>query len=112
MAEIREIKSNEEFQEFIKESENGKTSVLKIGSSFCGPCRMLEQTIRELTPIEVEGVMLGEVNADDEWFEDKADELKIRGIPVLIAYRDGVELERLTGAVAKSALIEFFERNK
>ena len=83
-----------------------------IGASWCGPCRVLVGTLNNLTQEEVEGVMLGEVDADDEWFEDKAAELKIRGIPVVIAYKDGVELERLTGAIPKDTLIEFFGRNK
>lgn len=112
MAEIRKINSLDEFNEFIKESENGKTSVLKIGSSWCGPCRTLEQTIRELTPNEVEGIMLAEIDADDEWAEDKIDELKIRGIPVMIAFKGGEEKERVQGGMTKVALLEFIERNK
>ena len=110
MAEIREIKSVEEFLGFVGNSSS--LNVLKVGAPWCGPCRVLEDTLKNLTQEEVEGVMLGEVDADDEWFEDKADELKIRGIPVIIAYKDGVEVERLTGAATKATLIEFFERNK
>lgn len=112
MAEIRKINSLDEFNEFIKESENGKTSVLKIGSSWCGPCRTLEQTIRELAPNEVEGIMLAEVDADDEWFEDKLGELRVRGIPVMIAFKNGEETGRVQGGLAKSDLIIFFEENK
>ena len=111
MAEIRKINSLDEFNEFIKESENGKTSVLKIGSSWCGPCRTLEQTIRELTADDVEGVLLGEIDADDEWAEGKLAELKIRGIPVIIAFKDGVEKDRVQGAIPKNDLIEFIRRN-
>lgn len=110
MAEIREIKSNEEFQEFINAS--GSLNCVKVSANWCGPCRVLAETIKNLTQDEVNGVMLGEIDADDEWFEDKAVELKIRGIPVIIAYKDGSEVERLTGAAPKQTLIEFFERNK
>jgi thioredoxin 1 len=110
MAEIREIKSNEEFQEFINNPNS--LNIIKIGASWCGPCRVLVGTLNNLTQEEVEGVMLGEVDADDEWFEDKSAELKIRGIPVIIAYKDGTEVERLVGAATKDTLIEFFERNK
>lgn len=112
MAEIRKINSLDEFNEFIKESENGKTSVLKIGSSWCGPCRTLEQTIAGLTDEEVSGVLLGEIDADDEWAEDKIAELKIRGIPVMIAFKGGEEKERVQGGMTKVALTEFIERNK
>lgn len=112
MAEIRKINNLDEFNEFIKESENGKTSVLKIGSNWCGPCRTLEQTLKSFNDEEIAGVLLGEVNADEEWFEDIADELKIRGIPVLIAFKDGEEKERVVGAVQRLAIMDLFGRNK
>ena len=111
MAEIKKIESLDEFNEFIK-LNNGKLAIVKIGSSWCGPCRILVETLKGLTQEEVEGVMLAEIDADDEWFEDKSVELKIRSIPVILAYKNGVEVERITGATPKNALIEFFERNK
>ena len=110
MVDIREIKSNEEFQEFINNSNS--LNIIKIGANWCGPCRTLVETLKGLTQEEVEGVMLAEIDADDEWFEDKSVELKIRSIPVILAYKNGVEVERITGAATKSTLIEFFERNK
>ena len=112
MAEIRKINSLDEFNEFIKESENGKTSVLKIGSSWCGPCRTLEQTIAGLTNDEVEGVLLAEVDADEEWAEDTLADLKVRGIPVMIAFWDGTEKDRVQGGLGKADLISFIEKNK
>jgi thioredoxin 1 len=111
MAEIKKINSLDEFDEFVKESKNGKTSILKIGSSWCGPCRTLEQTIRELKTDDVNGVLFGEIDADDEWAEDKIDELKIRGIPVMIAFKGGEEKERVQGGMTKVALVEFIVRN-
>ena len=111
MAEIKKINSLDEFDEFVKESENGKTSILKIGSSWCGPCRTLEQTIRELVIDEQFKVLLGEIDAEDEWAEDKIEELNIRGIPVMIAFKDGEEKERVQGGMTKTALLEFIARN-
>lgn len=110
MADIRKIKNNEEFQEFINNPNS--LNIIKIGANWCGPCRILVETLKGLTQEEVEGVMLAEIDADDEWFEDKSVELKIRSIPVILAYKNGVEVERITGATPKNALIEFFERNK
>lgn len=110
MAEIKKISSLEEYDEFVNAPDT--LNVVKVGASFCGPCRTLEQTIRELAPEEVSGVLLGEIDADDEWAEDKIDELKIRGIPVMIAFKGGEEKERVQGGMTKVALIEFIERNK
>ena len=110
MADIKKINSLEEYDEFVSTPDT--LNVLKIGSSWCGPCRTLEQTIRELAPNEVEGIMLAEVDADDEWFEDKLGELRVRGIPVMIAFKDREETGRVQGGLAKSDLIIFFEENK
>ena len=111
MAEIKKIESLDEFNEFIKLND-GRLAVVKIGSTWCGPCRVLEGTINALTTEEVDGVLLGEINADDEWFEDLMTELRVRGIPALIAYKSGEEVDRIAGSTAKDKLLEFFGRNK
>jgi thioredoxin 1 len=110
MAKVKEIKTLEEFLEFTGNSS--LLNVVKLGAPWCGPCRALESTLRGLTDDEVEGVLLAEVNVDEEWFEDEADKLKIRGIPVMIAYKNGEEVERIVGIATKDKLLEFFGRNK
>ena len=110
MAEIKEINNMEEYEGFI--SSPGTLNVLKVSASWCGPCRTLAQTIRDLSPEDVEGVLLAEVDADSEWFEDKLAGLRVRGIPALIAFRDGEEKDRLQGAAPKAGLLDFFGRNR
>ena len=110
MAEVKQINNLEEFLDFTGNSST--LNVVKLGAGWCGPCRTLESTLKSLTTEETEGVLLGEVDVDGEWFEDKANELKIRGIPVLIAFKDGKEVERLVGNPPKDKLIEFIGRNR
>ena len=110
MAEIKKINSLGEYDEFINSPNT--LNIIKIGAEWCGPCRTIEQNIASLTPDEVSGVLLGEIDADDEWAEDKLVELNIRGIPVMIAFKDGEEKERVQGGMTKVALTEFIERNK
>ena len=110
MVDIKEINSLEEYNEFINTPNS--LNVIKIGAAWCGPCRTLEQTIRELTQNDVEGVMLAEVDADEEWFEDKLGELRVRGIPVMIAFKGGEEIDRVSGNMPKTDLIEFIARNR
>lgn len=112
MAEIKKINNLDEFNEFVNSSKDGNISILKVGSSWCGPCRTLESTLRGLTNEEVEGVLLGEVDIDEDWAEEVAEKQRIRGIPVIIAYKGGEEVERLVGIAPKDKLIEFFGRNK
>lgn len=110
MADIKEIKSLEEYNEFINRPNT--LNIIKIGAQWCGPCRTLEQTIAGLTNDEVEGVLLAEVDADEEWAEDTLADLKVRGIPVMIAFLDGTEKDRVQGGLGKTDLINFIEKNK
>lgn len=110
MADIKRLNSLDEFNEFIKQENT--TNIIKFYAEWCGPCKTLSNTIQELTEEDVEGVMLAEVNVEDEWFEDKATELKIRGIPVMIAFKGGEELERMNGLLPKTELVAFIKWNK
>lgn len=110
MADVRKIKSLEEFQEFINTPDS--LNVVKIGAPWCGPCRILEKTLHELNEIEVDGVLLAEINADEEWFEDLGNELKVRGIPVLFAYKNGEMKNRIQGTLTRKQIVDFFEENK
>ena len=110
MAEIKKINSLEEYDEFVNAPDT--LNIVKVGAEWCGPCRTIEQTIAGLSADEVSGILLGEIDADDEWAEDKIDELNIRGIPVMLAFKGGEEKERVQGGMTKVALIEFIERNK
>lgn len=109
MAEIKKINTLEEYDEFVNAPDT--LNIVKVGAEWCGPCRTLEQTIRELVIDEQFKVLLGEIDAEDEWAEDKIDELNIRGIPVMIAFKDGEEKERVQGGMTKTALLEFIARN-
>lgn len=110
MADIREIINVEEYQEFINKPDS--LNVIKISTGWCTPCRMLGEIIRGLSLDGVSGVSIGEIDADEEQFEDLLDELKIRGVPVLIGYKNGEEVDRITGMTTKDNLLDFFGRNK
>lgn len=110
MAAVKRIKSVEEFLDF--KGNSSSLNVLKVGAEWCRPCKVLEGTLMELTDDEVTGVRLAEVDADEEWFDDEAAKLKVRGIPTLIAFKDGEEVDRNVGIMTRADLLEFFGRNK
>lgn len=76
------------------------TKIYKVGASWCGPCRMLKQELKdfELVPII-------EIDADeDEVFCEK---YNIKNIPVLLLCdeNDNVEYKHV-GFISKKELIE------
>ena len=69
---------------------------------WCGPCRMVAPIIEELAQ-EYDGKMaFAKVNTDEN--VEVAGKLGIRGIPTLILYVDGAEVERMVGFSPKPAL--------
>ena len=110
MANVRKLNSIEEYNEFINGTE--KLPVIKFFGAWCGPCKVLAGILETLTDEEVEGVLLAEVDVDDDWFETVADGLAIRGIPTMFAYNNGEVKDRIVGLTTKDKIIDFFNRNK
>ena len=82
-------------KEVTKLEEIGKTSSLvKIGTGFCGPCKLVEENLKQLEP-EYPGIEFYLVDAEEA--EDLVTELGIRNVPTLIRFRGGVEEARRIG---------------
>lgn len=110
MANIKKLNNEQEYNEFI--NNPGTLNLIKGFATWCGPCKALSYTILDLTSNDVEGVILAEVDVDDEWFENYLDKLRIRGVPVIIAFKDGKEIDRVSGNMPKADLIDFITRNR
>ena len=76
------------------------TKIYKVGASWCGPCRMLKQELKdfELVPII-------EIDADED--EAFCEKYNIKNIPVLLLCdeNDNVEYKHV-GFISKKELIE------
>ena len=76
---------------------------------WCGPCRMMapayEQAAARLEP----RVRLAKLNTEDA--PDIAARFGIRGIPTLIAFADGREVGRQSGALDVSGIVSFVKQH-
>ena len=62
--------------------------VLKFSATWCGPCRVLAQTLKD-----VEGI----TNIDIEKEQETARKYGIRSVPTMVFLKDGVEVHRQSG---------------
>lgn len=107
MANIRKIDTIEEYNDLLK--MEGKIIVFKFYANWCGPCRVLTDTINGIDSEKVNDVIFVEVDVENEAFDNICAELGIRGIPVLVYYKDGELQERTTGLQSSDAIISKIE---
>ncbi len=76
---------------------------------WCGPCRMVSPIVEELGKEYAGRLRVAKINTDEN--PTRPSSLGIRGIPTLILFKDGREVDRIIGAAPKPNLKQFIERN-
>jgi len=81
--------------------------VVDFWAPWCGPCRAVAPILEDLS-IEYDGkLVVAKVNTDDhqKWMS----KFGITGIPTMIIFKDGKEINRVIGARPKSDLKKQFD---
>jgi thioredoxin 1 len=79
---------------FAGEIAKGVTLV-DFWAPWCGPCRMQTPILEQLAPQLAGKVRIGKVNVDEN--PGVAGEFGVTGIPTLIVFKNGAEVERFVG---------------
>lgn len=81
------------------------TRIEKFGASWCGPCKVLDRTLEQISGIEI-------VKHDVDKEEELANSKGIRSVPVLIYYNDrDEEVKRTIGAVSLGTIMQIVNNN-
>ena len=91
----------EELQDLFK---NNKQTIVKFGAEWCGPCKMVDPILQEVSN-DINDVTFVKVDVDS--LPIVSTEFKIRSIPVIAKFVDGVESDRHIGAITRNGLFEF-----
>ena len=99
MKNVAEV-SDGTFESDVLGSE--RVTVVDFGATWCPPCRALEPTIEELSK-KYEG-RVDFLKLDIDANPSTPQRYGIKGIPTLIVFDGGRELERIVGASSKDAI--------
>ena len=81
---------------------NNKTILVDFWAAWCMPCKMLAPVLNELAEELPKDKYIGKV--DVEKYPGLSSRFKIRGIPTMILFKNGKEVERIVGLKTKATL--------
>jgi thioredoxin 2 len=81
---------------------HGKPILVDCWASWCGPCRMLEPTIKQLAAESGGRYVIAKLNTDEN--QGTASSYQIDGIPTMLIFKDGQLVDRLVGLQPKQQI--------
>ena len=88
-------------QNFIQTLQN-KTVLVDFWAEWCMPCKVMAPVLNELSAELPEGKYVGKI--DVEKYPKMSQKYGIRGIPTLILFKNGKEVDRFVGVKPKGFL--------
>jgi len=96
-------------ENFVKEVEDSPIPVLvDMWAAWCGPCKMIAPVIDQLASEYAGRVKVAKLNVDEN--QRTASRLNISGIPALLVFKGGREVDRIVGLAPKEQIAQRLAR--
>lgn len=95
-----------DFEEKVLKSD--KPVLVDFWAPWCGPCKMAEPVLEELSKQYENKIAIMKLNVDDN--QNSAGKYSIMSIPTTILFKDGKEVGRQTGFSDKNAFEDLMKK--
>ena len=89
--------------------QHDKPILVDFWAEWCGPCRQVSPILEEIAGEHADKITIVKLNVDENPATTAA--YGIKGIPTLILFSDGKEVERIVGAAGKQSILQVIERH-
>ena len=103
---LRQFK-DEDFENNIK---NEDVSVIQFSAEWCGPCKVLKPVMDKLSDEFKDKANFYYADIEDGGI-NTGSAAGIRGVPTVIIYKKGIEVDRKVGGVPEGHMKEFLDKN-
>jgi len=98
--------TDDNFQEVIKGTD--KLVLVDFWAEWCGPCKSLAPALEDASNDLGEKISVYKINIDDNPVTPA--KYGVRGVPTIVFFRNGEEVDRQVGLLPKSKLYEKIEK--
>jgi thioredoxin 1 len=97
--------TDQNFDEMINNPD--KMILVDFWASWCNPCKALAPMLEDASNDLAEKILVFKINIDEN--PDSPQRYGVRGIPTIIFFKSGKEIDRQVGVLPKSKLYEKIE---
>ncbi len=96
------------FNDFIQSTPT--TILVDLWAEWCAPCKILAPVLEELDKNYRNSLKIAKLNVD--FNPDTPVQYEVRGIPTILFFKNGKNIERTMGAVNKQVILDKLEHLK
>ena len=97
-------------EDFHSKIKNENVSVIQFSAAWCGPCKVLKPVMDKLSDEYKDKAGFYYADVEDGGI-NTGSAAGIRGVPTVIIYKKGVEVDRKVVGVPESHMKKFLDKN-